>query len=635
MIRFGDIEIENFGVIGEAKLPLSDQGLVLIKGVNHDTNAADSVGSGKSTVFKALSWCLYGQIVRDGKVTDVIRRGTKRAIVTTTFFDDELDEEYAVIRKRTPSQTILTLKTGGKSTTKRKTAETQIKIDEIIGLDWHAFRNSVLYGQNDTGRFADADTTDTERKTVLKTILRLSVFDRALKLTRDELSEAKESVEDAEAATDRLGERFDDALRGLVLQRKRQNTWEREHDEEIEEARAALDVEADDKANRKLAKKLPKLEALETRLVEIVDTLPAVHEAYDTAIEKRDVARAEVDKWKGHLVTVEANHDRLFGQVKTLVHAHLCPTCGANVKKSKSAKAHIRSMMELLDSFEISERVHHQNIERAQVVLAATNAVVNGQQAEMNEIRDYLSKLRDIRERLEVAREASQAAALSDERAKAAQDALEALEEAENPYAEELARLDAQLEGIRVEVIEIGKEEDKAKEVLTPLIFWERAFSNRGLPSLVLDSVVPIIAERANLYLETLADGDITISLSAETELKKGGMKDEICLIADIEGLKDVGPSGGQERKISVAIDLALMDLVAEREGAQLDLLILDEVLDGLDGEGKARVVELLRELRQDRGSIFVISHDAQVQESFERVINVVKEGQVARLEVA
>jgi len=162
-----------------------------------------------------------------------------------------------------------------------------------------------------------------------------------------------------------------------------------------------------------------------------------------------------------------------------------------------------------------------------------------------------------------------------------------------------------------------------------------RGFGNEGLPSYILDSVVPYITERTNHYLGTLADGDISMRFDTQRALKsREGVKDEITLWWCIEGNELVPPSGGQQRKMEIATDLALMDLVASREGTQLDLVLLDEVLDGLDREGRSRVIELLAELRRRRGSVFVISHESDLAEEFERVAVVTKRDGCARLEM-
>jgi DNA repair exonuclease SbcCD ATPase subunit len=165
--------------------------------------------------------------------------------------------------------------------------------------------------------------------------------------------------------------------------------------------------------------------------------------------------------------------------------------------------------------------------------------------------------------------------------------------------------------------------------------FWVRGYSPQGLPSFVLDAVMPFLTDRTNEYLETLADGDITMSVSTQRELKsqKGEVRDEINIEWTIEGNEGVSKSGGQRTRMNLAMDIALMDLAATREGIQLDLMMIDEALDGLDKEGTARVLKLLQKLRKRRGSIFVISHSDDMSEMFEHGLVVVREGGESRVE--
>jgi DNA repair exonuclease SbcCD ATPase subunit len=148
---------------------------------------------------------------------------------------------------------------------------------------------------------------------------------------------------------------------------------------------------------------------------------------------------------------------------------------------------------------------------------------------------------------------------------------------------------------------------------------------------------MPYLTERANHYLETLADGDILMEFTTQRELKsdKGALRDEIAINWTIEGIAGYPPSGGQQRKMEVATDLALMDLAEAREGSGLSMFMADEILDGLDAEGTERVMSLLQDLRARRSTVFVISHASSMHELFERQFTVVKEDGVSRLEIA
>lgn len=70
----------------------------------------------------------------------------------------------------------------------------------------------------------------------------------------------------------------------------------------------------------------------------------------------------------------------------------------------------------------------------------------------------------------------------------------------------------------------------------------------------------------------------------------------------------------GEKKRISVAVDLALSDLVLMKSGVKWDFIVMDEIFDSLDEEGKEMVLYLLNEIMYDRKRVYVISHDATMR---------------------
>lgn len=77
-IKFGSVSLSNFGPYGGVEpviYPISDRGLVLIRGASTDKSGADSNGSGKTTLAMSVLWGLTGsmdaRLVADGKLTEV------------------------------------------------------------------------------------------------------------------------------------------------------------------------------------------------------------------------------------------------------------------------------------------------------------------------------------------------------------------------------------------------------------------------------------------------------------------------------------------------------------------------------------------------------------------------------------
>jgi exonuclease SbcC len=92
--------------------------------------------------------------------------------------------------------------------------------------------------------------------------------------------------------------------------------------------------------------------------------------------------------------------------------------------------------------------------------------------------------------------------------------------------------------------------------------------------------------------------------------------------------------SGGEEDIVNLALRLAISQMIADRAGQPLSLLVLDEVFGSLDEDRRAAVVDLLRGLGDRFPQVILITHVDQLRDGFDRVVRVsydVKDG-VARV---
>ena len=71
-IQFKNIFIENFRSIEKAEVNLSQQGIVIVKGINEYEDKATSNGSGKSSIFEAIVFALFEETSNGDK--DVANR---------------------------------------------------------------------------------------------------------------------------------------------------------------------------------------------------------------------------------------------------------------------------------------------------------------------------------------------------------------------------------------------------------------------------------------------------------------------------------------------------------------------------------------------------------------------------------
>ncbi|MBA2627313.1 MAG: SMC family ATPase, partial [Gemmatimonadales bacterium] len=85
--------------------------------------------------------------------------------------------------------------------------------------------------------------------------------------------------------------------------------------------------------------------------------------------------------------------------------------------------------------------------------------------------------------------------------------------------------------------------------------------------------------------------------------------------------------SGGEEDIANLALRLAISQMIAERAGQPLSLLVLDEIFGSLDEERRAAVLDLLRGLADKFPQVILITHIDAVREGFDRVIRVAYDG--------
>jgi len=638
-----DITAKDFGPYKEFTLPLYKQGLVWVGGVNRDTAAADSNGSGKTSIFRALTWCLYGETIDGEKGDKIIHNGAKKALVETRLVDGK-GEYWTIRRSRIKGSPSIELVKPDGEPYKGSKEDVQAKVIEMIGLDFRAFKNTVLYGQNDSARFAHPRTKDAERKDMLHRIMRTEILAKCHEYIKDVArkmrNEVKAIEDDMATFQTRIDEHdieamqadhdeWEDDRQGVIAQHKLQA-------KEFKEAAQAAIAQADDEPE------LPDVEALKAELKVVEDSAARAGKAWKEAeklsndVDTLEEGAAESGKRAAEFSTTLKIANKQLDELD----GDTCPVCttplneGAAHDHIEALKANRDKIKEALDKANKEVAVQEAAVAKVSKVYQAKRKEGAKQAALLREVGDLKEQIAEAEAEIaaaehrvdELREKAKQYIELArKEMAAAKREATKA-----NPYEAQLVEAKGKVAQYKERIRELTREAKEKNNHLAHYEFWSKGFSNQGLPSFVLDSVMPYITERSNHYLETLADGDITMNFSTQRELKstKGEFRDEIDIQWEVEGLEDsYPPSGGQLKKMEIATDLGLMDLVATREGGHLDILMLDEVLDGLDGEGCSRVLLLLQNLRAHRGSIFVISHEAQVAEVFEKAIFAVKHG--------
>jgi exonuclease SbcC len=123
----------------------------------------------------------------------------------------------------------------------------------------------------------------------------------------------------------------------------------------------------------------------------------------------------------------------------------------------------------------------------------------------------------------------------------------------------------------------------------------------------------PDLSELASGFL-----GDLTNGRYTDLELDE-----DYCTTVLEDGDPKAVISGGEEDIANLALRLAISQMIAERAGQPLSLLVLDEIFGSLDEERRVAVVDLLRALADRFPQVILITHIDSVREGFDRVMRV------------
>ncbi len=188
----------------------------------------------------------------------------------------------------------------------------------------------------------------------------------------------------------------------------------------------------------------------------------------------------------------------------------------------------------------------------------------------------------------------------------------------------------AVLETLRTRKTEIESQRETFAGQVSQFQALERAFGKDGVPAMLIEQALPQIESKANQILERLSAGSMNIRFVTQRPFKDS-KRDDLRETLDIQISDGAGErdyemfSGGEAFRINFAIRLALSEVLAQRAGARLQTLVVDEGFGSQDEAGRQRLVEVISLVRQDFAKILVITHIDALKDAFPNRIEVEK----------
>tara|TARA_R100001082_G_scaffold109988_1_gene88528 strand:- start:10584 stop:12518 length:1935 start_codon:yes stop_codon:yes gene_type:complete len=623
------VGIRNFLIISEVDAILSGRGLTRIAGENLDDTTSSSNGSGKSCILEAVYWCLFGDTLRSIKSADGVVNNNVKKDCSVIVQMSEGDTKYRVerYRKHSKKKNNLYLYINGIDSRGKDNKETQEFIESVIGMDKVSFANSIVFGQGHSKnlkRFSEMG--DAEKKATMERVLDIEAFARAHDHSKKILSDLSSDIEMLRRERKHYLARQEDLTKSIVECKRRIAEGERELlqkkktvDEELEYCIEKLSSE------KKALSGMP-----ETKDVsDIEDRISQCEELEKSEKMKRDSLIKRYRERRDEIVSRKGRISGVIGSFKARIAAlsdgsdagEHCNHCGSvvTVDSIESHKDYLefeiadnlRSVKALAEKLESLSKSYESRKEKIETSIRAARGLSKQFTAELIQQSKIESEKQSLKSRIETY---TQEIEFLKNRIKELEEETE-----EVPWKGVLASEERELSGCKEKIKSFDSELEQKSEKMAYVNFWANGFSRKGIRSFMLDKVVPYINDRLNHYLNILTDGGITARFSTVKQLASGEYREDFNLKIKNKKASETyeGNSGGERRRVDLAVALAFNDFIASRSGKRFNILLLDEVFEGVDAEGLYYVIKVLEDLARRKSSVFVITHRDELKSYF------------------
>jgi DNA repair exonuclease SbcCD ATPase subunit len=560
-LGFGKIDIVDFKSIARLKFEFGlAAGLHFVTGSNTLQPRLESNGVGKSSLFDALSWCLFGKTVGGLRGPDVVPWGGGQPLVWLEVYRD--DQRALIGRQHDPNKLW-----------HNDQEVTQEEVDRLLGLTHATLCHTLILGQ---GRPLFFDLTASQKLELFADVLDLARWDAR----SDKANLAARGLEIHNAAGERSLEHMRAQHTALGVRRQelkaKSDAWEEEHQ--------ALVREGEQRAAE-----------LRARIAEMQPRVDGATLAYDGACTELEPLRKQITEVRDQ----HRDNAHVLQHLQQLVTDRVCPTCQQPIRRQAddqqrlnlavSIDADLRAKLALLDVAE-HKFIRQRDAARAQLDIQKPQLVeaqakltlivdrVKRDAEEGNPLRPLLEQV--VEERTLLKHEV--------------QTAQQALQQAQRQQAR-LAFWVKGFKDLKLHIIEetLAELQLTANAMLEQvgLVGWELRFE----------------AERATKK-GTLQRGLNVLVRSPHNR----------------EAVKWECWSGGEGQRLRVLGALALGEVLLNRAGIEPELEVLDEPTSHLSAQGVYDLIDMLHDRAHALGrTIMYADQTAVASDRFASVLTV------------
>lgn len=553
-------------------------GVVYLTGRNVDAPQLGTNACGKSSLWEAVYWCLYGVASSGLKGPEVSTWNAGRGIYVLVRING-----HKVVR------------TWGSRNVLEVDGEeaSQQEVDAIVGLTRQQFGFCAYMAQ---GEASFLDLQPTAKTDLIASVLNLDVWSRLSDMASD--AAKKQAVEVQGVRDDIVSTKASIAEQEALDYTAKIDAWKDSVAEDA--ARDAKELAAYDDTISKARERIEDLEAGEQRGRKAVGRARDTLDDIEDDLRKADRALASTVHWLEQM-------ERKTG---------VCPMCGTDLSRDHG---------------------HHAELERMRKQRAKQQAAVDELEEDRAALRKELSTaegaLRAIQDSLLDVRATLSAAERG--RREAGTRAQERRSQ-RNPYIALALQRDERLEALRKRLARLEGALDKEQATHERLAYWVKGFKDVRL-FLVTEAITQLEVE-TNSALVQLGLPDWAIRYAPDSETKGGEVRRGFSVL--IESPRNPRPvpwrvwSGGEAQRLRLAAAMGLSSLIAAYTGYRPFVEVWDEPSDGMSPQGiKDMLATFEHRARASGRQVWVVDHSAFDSGAFVETVTAVNEGGTTRLE--
>ena len=575
-VDYKKLELKNFRSYKELEFEFRP-GIHLVLGDNQSSSSSSSNGGGKSSPFLSLAWTQFGY---SSFGSDPSRDYKGNCMTAVDFVKD--GKEYRIERyhKDKAEKNGVKLFLDGEEISNRKKRDTEADIDKILNIPAELFVSCVVVTQGLPVNFTDM--TPTLRKSIAESMLGFDIWDSFRPAFSTRLREQQLERNTCES---QYSESKDDLIRlNSRLETMREN-----------QERSQQDFTAKAKVIKEKMKELR--DSLEAKSEHIQKEEESVGLSYDSLNESIQTNLVNYQKLSSSLKVLKSRASSLFEILDTKV----CTECKQNypthmIEGAESELAQIKDKKGSL-------------IEKMQEV-----------ETQSNKLKEAESRMRDIQQDIRTYR--TQLQSYTSQLQQISQESKLKIEDSD------IKELEQELSGLKGKVESLSQSLRENEKEVSHLAYLDKMLlPSSPFRTLVLEKYIGHINEIIESIRPLIFD-DVEISLG----ISDRGNGIDLVVKKDDKVYDYRALSGGEKRRLDIIVILSFQRFLMESSGFTTNLLVFDEIFDGLDQQGINSVLSCIETLFPDTSCIYVITHNNNIKSAFHSVIRVVKENGLSQI---